>query len=62
MGLTFGLLLSRKVIILELYEVTAAQVAAVAGLTLALGITYRLIRDGDAPRLRRKGVRPVPGG
>ena len=41
------LALARKAIILELSEVTPAQVAGLAGLTLALGVTYRLIRDRD---------------
>jgi uncharacterized membrane protein (DUF373 family) len=41
------LALARKAIILELSEVTPAQVAGLAGLTLALGVTYWLIRDRD---------------
>jgi len=48
------LALSRKVIMLELSEVTPGQGAALAGLTLALGVTYWLIRDRDERRLMKK--------
>ena len=35
----------------ELYEIGAATVAALAALTLSLGVTYRLMREvDDGPR------------
>jgi len=45
------LALARKIIVAELYEIGPASVAALAALTLSLGVTYRLMREGDdAPR------------
>src|SRR5438309_10004007 len=43
------LALARKVIVTDPYEVAPASVAALAGLALALGVTYWLMRgrDGD---------------
>ena len=52
------LALSRKVIILELSEVTPAQIAGLAGLTLALGATYWLIRERDNRTVRRYKAPP----
>jgi uncharacterized membrane protein (DUF373 family) len=42
------LAVARKVIVTEFYEMPPASVAATAGLVLALGITYWLIRERDA--------------
>jgi uncharacterized membrane protein (DUF373 family) len=42
------LAVARKVIVTEFYDVPPASVAATAGLVLALGITYWLIRERDA--------------
>ncbi len=52
------LALSRKVIILELSEVTPAQIAGLAALTLALGATYWLIRERDNRTVRRYKASP----
>jgi uncharacterized membrane protein (DUF373 family) len=52
------LALARKVVLLELYQLPAASVAALAGLTLALGVTYWLMRERDD---RPFGPRPAEG-
>ncbi|MFZ5623583.1 MAG: phosphate-starvation-inducible PsiE family protein [Gemmatimonadota bacterium] len=41
------LALARKIIVMELTNLEPASVAALAALTLALGVTYWLIRDRD---------------
>src|SRR2546428_4063559 len=43
------LALARKVIVVDLYTVAPATVGALAGLALALSVTYWLIQDGEAP-------------
>jgi uncharacterized membrane protein (DUF373 family) len=47
----------RKLIVADFYGVTPAWVAGLAGLILALGITYWLMRDRDD-----RVSRPVPAG
>jgi uncharacterized membrane protein (DUF373 family) len=42
------LAIARKFIILDLTEVTAAQLAGLAAVALALGVSYWLLRDRDA--------------
>jgi len=44
------LALARKFIILDLHETTAADLLALAAVTLALGITYWLLRERDERR------------
>lgn len=41
------LALARKVIILDMHEITADQIVALAAITLALGIVYWLMRERD---------------
>jgi uncharacterized membrane protein (DUF373 family) len=41
------LALARKVIVVELFEVSAASVVALAALTLSLGVAYWLVRERD---------------
>ena len=41
------LALARKVIVLDLHEVTSSQMLGLAAITLALGITYWLMRERD---------------
>ena len=41
------LALARKLIVLDLHEVTSAQMSGLAANTLALGITYWLMRERD---------------
>jgi uncharacterized membrane protein (DUF373 family) len=50
----------RKVIVVDLYEATAASVAALAGLVLCLGVTYWLMLERD-DRMR-KAPRNLPAG
>jgi uncharacterized membrane protein (DUF373 family) len=47
------LALARKVIVLDLSSFPASTMVALATLTLALGVTYRLVRDRDDARRRR---------
>jgi uncharacterized membrane protein (DUF373 family) len=47
----------RKVIVVDVYEATPAAVAALAGLVVSLGVTYRLMRERDE-RMSRATVRP----
>ncbi len=42
------LAVARKIMVVELYEMPPGAMAAMAGLVLALGITYWLIRERDA--------------
>jgi uncharacterized membrane protein (DUF373 family) len=48
------LALSRKFIILDPAEMGAATIAALAGVTLVLGVVYWLLRDLDESGVRRK--------
>jgi uncharacterized membrane protein (DUF373 family) len=41
------LALARKIIVVELFEVSAASVMALAALALSLGIAYWLVRERD---------------
>ena len=43
------LALARKMIVVDQYTVAPATVGALAGLALALSVTYWLIQDGEAP-------------
>jgi uncharacterized membrane protein (DUF373 family) len=45
------LALARKVIILDIHQVSTGQIEALAAITLALGIVYWLMRERD-DRLR----------
>jgi uncharacterized membrane protein (DUF373 family) len=47
----------RKVIVVDLYHSTPESLAALAGLVVALGVTYWLMCDGDE---RTRGPRPRP--
>lgn len=49
--------IARKFIILDIDQVTAATLAGLAAVTLALGVTYWLVRERD-DRLLRSGVPP----
>ena len=49
------LALARKVIILDLYATSAASLIALALLTLALGVTYWLMRERDDRATRALG-------
>jgi uncharacterized membrane protein (DUF373 family) len=44
----------RKVIVVDLYEATPGSVAALAGLVVALGATYWLMRDRDDRVIRAR--------
>jgi len=52
------LALARKVIILDLQETTTHELLGLAGVTLALGITYWLLRERDDRYLRIQAQRP----
>lgn len=55
------LALSRKFIILDPAEMGAATIAALAGVTLVLGVVYWLLRDLDESSVRRKPrIRDAP--
>ena len=41
------LALARKVIIMDMHEITSGQIEALAAITLALGIVYWLMRESD---------------
>ncbi|MDD5319325.1 MAG: phosphate-starvation-inducible PsiE family protein [Methylococcales bacterium] len=41
------LALARKVIIMDMHEITSGQIEALAAITLALGIVYWLMRERD---------------
>ena len=41
------LALARKVIIMDLHQITSSQIEALAAITLALGIVYWLMRERD---------------
>ena len=43
------LALARKFIVLEVHEYAAGQLFALAAITLALGVTYWLLRDREEP-------------
>jgi uncharacterized membrane protein (DUF373 family) len=50
----------RKVIVTDLYDAAPASVAALAGLVLALGVTYWLMRERDErPRRSSTSNQPV---
>jgi len=51
------LALARKFIILDLDETTSGELWGLAAVTLALGITYRLLRERDDRRLRTQARR-----
>jgi len=55
------LALSRKIIVAELYEIGPASVAALAALTLSLGLTYRLVREGETGPAVTNKIAEGPG-
>jgi uncharacterized membrane protein (DUF373 family) len=55
------LALARKFIILDLKETTADQLLGLAAVTLALGVTYWLLRERDDRRLRTHAQRSSDG-
>jgi uncharacterized membrane protein (DUF373 family) len=50
------LALVRKLIVVDLYAVSPASLAALAGLLLSLGVTYWMMRERD-DRVRKRAVR-----
>lgn len=50
------LALARKVIILDMNEITADQIVALAAITLALGIVYWLMRERDDRMIGSEGT------
>jgi uncharacterized membrane protein (DUF373 family) len=56
------LALSRKIIVADLFEISPATLLGLAALSLALGVTYWLVRDKDARRGRKEeSARPSSG-